>query len=171
MASVSCSLTATQIFAGPLPTQFGRRLAQLKELKLSGNKCTGAFGILLDANIPRTFPRRTRPVVPCSESNRPPRIESTPAPTDCCPTVTGPLPTQLGHLSQLQKLWLHGNKFSGAFGILFHVPRTFPAGHESHDTRPVASFSEFDSPSHLKSLRQVCCRRSLADSHSFRHWI
>ena len=49
--------------------------------------------------------------------------------------MIGSLPTELGNLTKLTRLWLQENGFTGAFGILFHSDTT------------VVSFSEFNSHS------------------------
>ena len=91
------------MFAGTIPTEFGLMIS-LRELYLQNNELAGA----------RTFPAHSQPDATRRVFafgilfwfDQPSLL------------VTGPLPSQLGALSQLHYLRVVGNKLTGAFGIL-----------------------------------------------------
>ena len=86
---------------GSLPTQLGL-LSLLETFDASFNQLTGAFGFSLAETCPTTHRSVFSELIS--------RIEP--------PTLPGPLPMQLGRLTQLEKFCINVNKCSGAFGII-----------------------------------------------------
>ena len=89
--AISCLVTENAL-AGAVPTQIGH-LVQLTDLDLSGNQLTGKhFFAQIDRSV----------------------YESA---AECCVAgnaLAGAIPTELGQLTQLEKLYLHQNQLTGA---------------------------------------------------------
>ena len=111
---------------GTIATQIGR-LTKLTDLQLWDNELSGESPLVW--NIPRTFEERIK--ILSKETNDKPRCRTdylTIWPYIFQNSPTGAIPTQIGHLTNLQYLYLLENQLSGKSALrtrLQNSPRTF----------------------------------------------